>query len=183
MSKPGPPLVINCYCGQTSLELNESGLQLGNHLVCYCESCRKFPSQVGAQGEYIDEYGGSRILQVPPACVRITGGQENLNSLKLTPKGPDRWFTRCCQTPLANTSIPALPFLALIIPSDLQQQLDSRIGAPNYHVNVEGALKTLAPERKASNMAAYLFKFLGQMISWRLKGLATPRPFERAQGD
>ncbi len=97
-----------CRCGAFAAEADTSG---GLRAVCYCNSCRDFASRMGAE-DALDEAGGSDLYQVAPERIRFLRGAENLAWLKLTPKGPVRWFTSCCNTPVATTlETPAIPFV------------------------------------------------------------------------
>ena len=62
----------------------------------------------------LDAAGGTRIYQLPPANVQITGGQENLACLRLKEKGLIRWYAKCCNTPIGNTVSKSMPFIGLI---------------------------------------------------------------------
>ena len=49
-----------------------------------------------------------------PEAVTIERGQSKLAWARMTDKGPARWYTTCCNSPLANTlSTRAIPFITL----------------------------------------------------------------------
>lgn len=99
-----------CKCGQVALTVEPEG---GTRVVCYCNSCRGFVTRLGAS-DILDECGGSDLYQVAPEAARFVKGANKVVWTKMTDKGPARWFTTCCHTPLANT-LPtrAMPFLTL----------------------------------------------------------------------
>lgn len=99
-----------CKCGQVALAVEPEG---GTRVVCYCNSCRGFATHLGAS-DILDECGGSDLYQVAPEATRFVKGANKVAWTKMTDKGPARWFTTCCHTPLANT-LPtrAIPFLTL----------------------------------------------------------------------
>lgn len=99
-----------CRCGAFAAEVET---RRGIRAVCYCESCRTFAERTGAAGD-LDDAGGSDLFQVAPEEVRFLRGGDGLAWTKLTEKGPARWFTTCCNTPVANTlGTPAVPFVTL----------------------------------------------------------------------
>jgi len=109
----GETLTWTCRCGATQALLKAG---IGTRIVCYCQSCRAFNRYLDAM-ETIDAAGGSDLLQTAPDAVEIIKGVENLRVLRLTQKGPYRWYTGCCNTPMANT-LPtrAVPFTTLLVP-------------------------------------------------------------------
>jgi len=99
-----------CRCGEVSFALTPDG---GSHVVCYCESCRNFVNQLGAT-DILDQWGGNDLFQVAPEAAQIVKGADKLAWGQMTEKGPVRWFTTCCQSPLANTlKTRSVPFLTL----------------------------------------------------------------------
>ena len=78
----------------------------------------------------LDPHGGTEICQVSPRTVRFTRGAERLACVRLTPKGPYRWFTDCCRTPVAN-SIPGLSIVGLIHPAVAP---DERLGEIRFRI-------------------------------------------------
>lgn len=99
-----------CRCGAFAAEVETGG---GIRVVCYCPSCRDFALRTDA-AQALDEAGGSDLYQVAPERVRILRGADKLAWMRLTEKGPLRWYTTCCNTPVANTlATRALPFVTL----------------------------------------------------------------------
>lgn len=100
-----------CRCGAFAAEVET---RRGIRAVCYCESCRAFAERTGATGA-LDAAGGSDLFQVAPEEVLFLKPDAPLAWIKLTDKGPARWFTTCCNTPVANTMpTPGIPFVTLM---------------------------------------------------------------------
>ena len=100
-----------CRCGAFAAEVET---RRGIRAVCYCESCRAFAERTNAAAA-LDEAGGSDLFQVAPEEVRFLRGGEGLAWVRLTEKGPARWYTTCCNTPVANTMpTPGIPFVTLM---------------------------------------------------------------------
>ncbi|MFQ1702877.1 DUF6151 family protein [Loktanella agnita] len=99
-----------CKCGQVALTV---ALEGGTRVVCYCNSCRGFVTRLG-KSDILDECGGCDLYQVAPEAAQFVKGADKVVWTKMSDKGPARWFTTCCHTPLANT-LPtrAIPFLTL----------------------------------------------------------------------
>ncbi len=99
-----------CNCGDVVLDVTPKG---GTRVVCYCESCRGFVARLGADS-ILDDWGGNDLFQVAPEAAVFMSGADKLAWTKMTDKGPARWFTTCCKTPLANTlETRTVPFLTL----------------------------------------------------------------------
>lgn len=90
---------LRCACGAVRgvIDLSRDSMQ---RVVCYCDDCQAFARWLGR--DVVDDRGGTDIVQVAPASLRITDGVDRLRSMKLTPKGLLRWYTDCCKTPAGN---------------------------------------------------------------------------------
>jgi hypothetical protein len=99
-----------CRCGAFAAEVE---IRPGTRAVCYCNSCREFALRTGATGA-LDLAGGSDLYQVSPEQVTVLRGVDKLAWLRLTKKGPARWYASCCNTPVASTlTTRAIPFVTL----------------------------------------------------------------------
>lgn len=89
-----------CQCGkvkgQVTVERNKNG-----RFVCMCDDCQTYARFLGTPG-ILDANGGTEIVPVVPASIRITAGQDNIKGVRLSPQGLYRWYAGCCNTPLAN---------------------------------------------------------------------------------
>jgi hypothetical protein len=100
-----------CRCGAVAADVEPKG---GTRAVCYCRFCRDFARRTGAEGA-LDPQGGSDLFQVGPEAVRFVRGGDRLAWMRLSDKGPLRWYTTCCGTPLANTlASRSVPFVTLM---------------------------------------------------------------------
>lgn len=107
------PLDWRCACGQVRLEIAPG---VGARVVCYCKHCRAFARHLDDM-ETLDAGGGSDILQVSPEHVRIKAGAEHLAALRLTSRGPLRWYATCCSSRVANTGPRrSLPLVSVMTP-------------------------------------------------------------------
>lgn len=97
-----PDVPFACDCGAMTGVLRDAVPHNVCHLVCYCKDCRAFARHLGQESK-LEAGGGSALVQVMPAQIEITSGQEHLACLKLSPRGLLRWYASCCNTPVANT--------------------------------------------------------------------------------
>lgn len=177
-----PTLETRCTCGTVRIAARDVSPSLGNRIVCYCDSCQAFPIALGKADAVLDEYGGTEIYQLPPAHLAIIGGVESIRCLRLSEKGLHRFYAGCCDTPLANAPGPGLPFVGLLVFADTDpERRDERLGPIRAHLNVDGAKRSLPPERKGG-LPRVLLRILSQMVIWRLRGVTRPHPFFRDDG-
>ncbi len=164
-----------CRCGAFAAEID---IARGIRAVCYCNSCRDFALRTHA-GEALDAAGGSDLYQVAPEQVRITRGRDKLAWMKLTEKGPARWYTTCCETPVANTLVTrALPFVTL----QSHRFADAEeLGPVSVRVFRRDATAR-APDGGKGAFALYM-NFARRMLRSRLTGGWRRNPFFTEAGD
>ena len=104
-------MMIQCDCGAFQAELTHFPAHTPGRLVCYCRDCQTYLERLGRE-DLLDSHGGTEIVPVYPAEIRITKGQDQLICDRITPKGPFRWSTRCCNSPIGNTR-PGFPWAGL----------------------------------------------------------------------
>ena len=158
-----------CKCGAVEARVPTKG----NRIVCYCESCRAFVSKLDAK-ERLNAQGGSELLQTKPQDVTITKGVEHLVHMHLTPKGPLRWYTRCCGTPMANTlTTRSLPFASFQV-----HDLEPKNNLPAFKgvVNLGGATGHVENAKRAS-VLALIASILGGAATAYLSGTVKKNPF------
>jgi len=73
----------------------------------------------------LDAHGGTEICQVSPRAIRFDAGTDRLACVRLTEKGPYRWYATCCRSPVGN-SLPGLGVVGLIHPT--VEASESRLG-------------------------------------------------------
>jgi len=169
-------LELSCACGALKGAVENVSARSGNRVICYCDDCQDFANHLNAGEKTLNKHGGTEVFQTAPASVRIERGEENLKSLKMTPKGIVRWYTGCCQTPIANTS-PKLPFVGLIHTS-LPNEREVVIGPVHKHVMCQFAKEGLPPEHYTKGFGFGLtLRVMRKMLGWKLSGQAAPNPF------
>ena len=86
---------VRCRCGEVVGLVTNASPQKVNRVVCYCDDCQAFAHQLG-RADLLNAQGGSDIVQVAPASLTFTKGQDRIAGMRLTPKGLFRWHTTCC---------------------------------------------------------------------------------------
>ena len=172
---------IRCACGTVQGRIERPPWT--NRVVCYCASCQAFPARLGKADEVLDEHGGSDILQTAPSAVTLDRGREHLACLRLTPKGPLRWYASCCNTPIGNTPAnPKLSFVGLLHSClGSHEALDGAFGAPRMRFFAGDAKGEPKPEGKVPVWG--MFGFAGRMLRAWLSGGYRRTPFFDARGE
>jgi hypothetical protein len=172
---------LSCRCGKVSGILHRASPSTGNRFICYCESCRRFPNHLGAEG-VLDEYGGTDIYQAPIGHVEFTAGRDLLKCLKVTEKGAFRWYAGCCQTPIGNTGPSALPMMGVIHACMQIDDRDTVLGPIRLDGNTQDALKPLPVDRQRGAKLPFALRFWSQMLFWKLTAKSRPNPVFDASG-
>ena len=164
--------VWSCECGLVEARVPIDGFRL----VCYCESCREFVARLGC-GERLNTAGGNDLIQVDPSRVEIHG-VEHLRWLKITEKGPMRWYAQCCGTPMANTlSTKKIPFASFQVADIVSEAPLPEIRA---HVNLKGAVARV--EEPLGSVRPLIASFLGRVVRAWIVGSWRKTPFFKADG-
>lgn len=165
---PGP-IHWSCRCGTVALDVAEGQ---GLRGVCYCRHCRAFARHFGAE-DGLDPAGGTDLYQTTPDCLHVIRGADRLACLRLTSKGPLRWYAACCGTPLANTATTRnIPFASLMLAPVTDRDAAGPVRARVY---TEGATGRL-PGRSGGTFAM-VGGVLTRALAARLAGRHTETPF------
>jgi hypothetical protein len=103
---------IQCECGKFRAQLEKFPRNTPGRLVCYCDDCQTFLEYLN-RADLLDTAGGTEVIPVYPAEMKILEGREVLKCVRLSPKGLYRWFTGCCNTPVANVQ-PGFPWVGMV---------------------------------------------------------------------
>ena len=105
---------LACACGKLKGVARGVGRRRVNRVICYCKYCQGYARHLGHEA-VLDGDGGTDIWQLSPRRLAFTEGVEHLACLRLTSKGPLRWYAGCCRAPIANTlATSRLPFVGLV---------------------------------------------------------------------
>ncbi|ORT49600.1 hypothetical protein ST37_14590 [Vibrio sp. qd031] len=175
---------LSCKCGEVQGRLKDVTPKSGNRLICYCKDCRKFSNQFEHGKELLDEFGGSEAVQVAPSTFRIDKGMEHVACMRLTPKGMNRWYTSCCDTPIGTVPKPTIPFIGLlpsfIAPEHSLEQTFGPVIGTVYSEQAQNRQGNNPHLPKSSKLT--LAKVAGQILLWKVIGKSKPNLFFDATG-
>jgi hypothetical protein len=129
----------------------------------------------------LDQAGGTDIFQMPPGRLKLTAGMDAVRCLSLSNKVL-RWYTECCQTPIANSAAtPRFPITGVIhsiINHDGGNRfLDEVLGPPLCRVFERSAIEALPPNAPGPPSLGVLARRTSTMLGWWVRGLGRPNPF------
>lgn len=175
-------ITLGCKCGKVQGVAEKVSSKVGNHLICYCEDCQNFAKALGNEA-VLDSNGGSDIFQLPPCKLKITQGKEQLRCLKLTPKGPNRWYTDCCNTPVANTFAAGMPLVGLLACFIANDKDKSALGEVRFYIQGQHAKGELADKNVHPKFPPKLIRTIMRQALWgKLLGRHKTSPFYDAGG-
>lgn len=167
---------LQCDCGQVRGVVANVSPAAVNHVVCYCDDCQAFLHALSRE-DLLDANGGTDIVQVAPATLSFTHGQEHIAGLRLSEKGLYRWYAACCKTPLGNTVSPAVPLVGIVTQTirNEARERDDLFGPPVG--SVFGRYAVGHPQGAAGLSLRLLARTVRLMLGWWLRGQAWPNPF------
>lgn len=168
---------LSCRCGALRGVLHGTPEVLASRVVCHCTDCQAFATRLG-RGDVLDARGGTDICQLPAARLEFTAGGEHLACLRVTEKGPLRWFASCCNTPLANTPPTAQAPFAGVLRSCIDAD-DAALRPVDWHIMTKEALggPVTAGASHLSFPPRLLLRLLLRILLWRLRGDHRRTPF------
>lgn len=172
---------LKCRCGALTGVVTDVSRDTAHRAVCYCDDCQCAAEFFG-EGSGVDAQGGSDVLQVSQAQVKITGGAEHLRCMRLSPKGLMRWYAGCCDTPLANVlARRRVPFVGVhLVAMDLAatgRSADHAMGRPRIFVQGRYARGGCPPHAEPKVKLTTLGPITGLMLRWAIRGMHSPSPF------
>ena len=168
-----PDLTWTCDCGAVEARVPIEG----KRLVCYCESCRAFVERFEKR-DWLDAAGGNELLQVAPDKVSFVKGVEHLRYMKVTEKGPLRWYTACCGTPMANTL--GVRWVAFASFQTHQLEPADKLPSRTERVNLRGALARV--EEPLGSVRPLITALIGRTLRSLLTGGGRRNPFFAPDG-
>ena len=163
-----------CACGETSARIDT---REGTRIVCYCDDCQAFARATG-HADWLDEAGGSDLFQTTPDRIEMLRGAGNLGVMRLTGKGPLRWYATCCGSPFANTlTTRQVPFSSVSLRgignADAAGPVALRVNRKHARARVDG---------KEGSIWPMVATFMRRAAVARLAGRHRDTPFFDADG-
>jgi hypothetical protein len=172
-----PKIQLSCACGHIQGHTENVTAQSGNRVHCCCKDCQKFADFLEHDKPIMNEYGATDIFQMPISHVHLTQGQDQLGLMRLSPKGLNRWYAKCCNTPIGNTLGGKAPFIG-VIHNFMQhsQSRDQELGQTRGHIHCQSA-NVPVPETQQASFFKVSMRVLAKLVSWKLKGYHQPSAF------
>ena len=179
-------LALSCECGTVTGVAENVTQRSSIRLACYCSDCQAFAHELGAADRVLNRHGGTEIFQVAPSRVQINQGHDHIACMKLSEKGPFRWYAKCCNTPIGNTMAPSFPFIGLIsafIDMEAAQQ-DPQIGPVKCHCQTQDATASWPSDQKRNGFpVGFTIQMMTTILGWKIRGLGKDNPLFTAMGD
>lgn len=157
-----------CSCGQLKGTIDALTPSGGTHAECFCDSCRAALIHLGQPDP---RPGGVHLYQTTPDRVHITQGADRLAVIRLSPRGPLRWYAACCNAPLFNTlATPGLPFVAVAV-----DRLDNPASVGK--VRVQSFVRGKDGKQHHQGGALMVWRLVTSMGAARLSGRWRETPF------
>lgn len=166
---------IKCKCGKFSAQLGHA--EKSTRITCYCKDCRAFAHYLGRADDMLDAQGGSSIIVTHPREITLTGGAQEIACMSLSQAGMLRWYARCCNTPIGNTSrnhklaYVGLSAACLADPGGIERDF----GPVRMRSVTESAKGPVAPS--GIKALPVLFGFAAALLGARLSGSYARNPF------
>lgn len=178
-------LPIRCRCGALRGAARGVSARTGYRVVCYCDNCQAFANYLDTNGFLVDAHGGTDIFQMSPAHLNISQGLDRLTCVRMTTKGPLRWYTDCCKTPIGNTPpTRQAPFIGLFhcCIDAKDRSLDELLGPVTIRIMGRYAKGDRAALNAHDGFALSHFAgIVWKLLKWRIRGDHKRSPFFDAQ--
>lgn len=176
-------LIHDCRCGKVRMRLDVPGRSAGTRVTCYCRDCQTAARLNGDGDKILGPAGGTDIYQTTPDRLTIERGAEELEIVRLSPKGLMRWHARCCDTPMVNTlERLALPFVGLVLRPDQRAAADAVLGPVVAHAFTASAPRGEGAPAKDVHFARTGGQLVMRMIAAALSGRARHNPLRAPDG-
>jgi hypothetical protein len=175
---------LSCNCNKVKGVALDVSAETGTRIVCYCADCQAFANNLECEEQILDEHGGTDIFQMTPKQLRITQGADLLRCMRLSPKGLYRWYTECCNTPVANTVSATIPFIGLIRNFIAEpEKLDDTLGPVHFYIQGKDALGSPPnPKLHQGVPAKMLIRIIPKLLMAKVSGKARPNPLFSENG-
>lgn len=172
------PLECSCKTVKGSLKVVPGSFF---HVQCLCCDCQSFASHLNNQEQILDEHGGTELIQTYPAYMKIIEGHDKVACVQLHEKGLYRWYTECCNMPLANTmassSVPFVGVSVKLMKFNNEQEKVKLLGP----ITMKAFGKYAVGEMPRDAHLRFPLSYMPKILTFMLKGMFTlknsPSPF------
>lgn len=161
-----------CTCGHVVARVEA---RARDQVICHCRYCRAFARHLG-HAKILDAAGGTRLILTTPNRVMIDSGVTDLAVLRLSRRGPFRWYAGCCHSPMINV----FPNPSIAYASIVAQGFGD--AAPYGKVFRVARTSATAPVAQEGNGFSLAFGIAWRIVSTWAKGGHRQSPFFGADG-
>lgn len=176
-------VALKCRCGSVQGTASNVSAPANKRIICCCDDCQAFATYLQQQADTLDRFGGTDLITMNQAQIAISQGQDKLRCMRLRRKGLLRWYTECCNTPVALTLNARMPFASVVHNFIDAPDRDSTLGPVMAWVQIQHAIGTPDyPTHSAKFPLGITLRTIGRMAIWKLQGLNKPSPFFTTDG-
>lgn len=182
MSSAKIHIPLKCKCGALQGFADVPASHKGGRFVCLCDDCQAYAHYLGSAQDVLDKNGGTDILPIAPANIKITQGIENLKCCRLSDKGMYRWYAGCCNTPIGNTP-PSTKSIYVGVCSPIMNYpkdntlRDSELGPISARLQGKYGIGPLPADALQSVSLPVILRIIRFMLGAFLKRQQKPSPF------
>lgn len=169
---------LYCQCKQFHAEIQVSSC--GPRAICYCVDCQAYAAVLKQENKILNEQGGTEVLAVRPHQIKFIHGAQQLTFMSLSPQGSLRWYTRCCNTPIANMKRnPKTNHISIMHTCYSKSDIEAYYGKQIFHVKVQSGLGNIpnnSPIQLTLSGVCYVFSLF---CAW-LMGSYQKNPFHKS---
>lgn len=172
---------LQCRCGSLQGQALVPAPSVKYRIVCLCDDCQAYAHFLGQAGKILDANGGTDISPFPPSHIQLTHGGENLRCMRLSPKGMDRWYAGCCNTPIGNTlqskKTPYVGVVHNIMSFKSAEERNQVLGSITGRVQGKYGIAPLPPGTWQTMSMGLVYRVLHFMLRAMIKKQGRPSPF------
>lgn len=169
-------LRLQCQCGALQGQVSQTERALRG--VCYCKDCRAYSHHLGQASIVHDALGGAEFVATQAPCVSLSGGTQQLACLSLSQKGLLRWYAKCCNTPIANTTRNwKFAYVGLLHTCLKADAASYERAFPRLQMRVNTGSAKEAPPGMALSTIAALMGFMPRVLASGVNGSYRQTPF------
>lgn len=172
---------LSCRCSKlTGAAANVHPARI-RRIVCMCDDCQAYAHYLKRE-DLLDANGGTEVVPLVPAALKITAGKEHLRCLRLTGKGMYRWYAGCCNTPIANSmQSPKIPFAGVV--RAFIKWNDADFPSPVYaRVQAKFGIGEIPADARRTASFKVIVTTVGFLLRGWLRRQFRPSPFFDAAG-
>ena len=183
---PEATVPLRCTCGSVAGSARVSPSS-GVRLVCMCDDCQTYAHALGHADVILDAHGGTDLFQSTPARITLEEGTDQIRCMRLGPRGPLRFHTGCCSSPIANViANPRVPFASVfhtLFDLESPEAREAALGPIRGRVNGKFGKHPLPAGSAESVRPGTLARSFWNIARGYLRGEARPSPFFDDRGE